>query len=305
MSTTINSALAWRNWLFDSDSSVTPDSGTWETEAPLSSLQTPQLGDVAIAVGLGTNEFNFNLGGTQFRPVHVIGILNTNVIEIAEDSSSSEFGIVIELTDSSANTDTITIPPQVLPSATNDFQTHLFWFVPATGLAVDRERITVLRITVNRSGGLICGTRDPYSGALSTSDPFQAGAIWAGPLWIPPRGIKLRSPVGSVLEERRGVTSIGRQRYPSVEPRVRSLRFEMNLPESSVYSIDIEQPSAQQMAAWCGLSRPLLLFPQRQDADLLYLTGFYGYLDEPVAWSTIDKGTEREYIASVQVTEGL
>lgn len=129
--------------------------------------------------------------------------------------------------------------------------------------------------------------------------------MWASPLWVPPRGIRLRSPVASVLEERRGVVSIGRQRYTSVEPRVRSLRFELSLPESSVYSTDINAPSVQQMAAWCGLSRPLLVMPQKQDADLLYMTGFYGYLDEPVAWSTIDRGEEREYLASVQVTEGL
>lgn len=309
-----NAVLSWRNWIFESTTQAVNLLGSFEGEAPMDALQTPQLGDLAISTDVLTNQWTyiFDAGvSDSYRPVHVVGILNTNIVQLEESSSGAVFptGLGLQLTDHLGNVDIIDVPALVVPSAANDFQSHLFYFVPTSGLNGDRDKCRILTLYVNQTEGCLCGTIDPWTGEC-TQEPFQAGAIWAGPIWRPPNGVRFRSLVQSVIEERRGPASLGRQRYPSVEAKQRSEQLELLLPESAAVGLDPAVGSVQQLASWCGVSRPLLCIPTDTSADLIYASGLYGYLDEPVAWTHVDQSNadgslKRYHAATLQVTEGL
>lgn len=304
-----NAVLSWRNWVFEvAETGV--GTGSFETEAPVSALATPQLGDLAIAASSAVNWYHdFGQGVGSFRPVHVVALLNTNIVTIGEVSSAGSGGLSLDFTDDDGNTGDITVPSIVVPSAANDFQSHLIYFVPESGLTFNRDEVRRLTIAVDTDSGLICGSIDPYTGDI-TEEAFSCGGIWAGPVWRPPYGVRFRSLVQSVIEERRGPTSLGRQRYPSVEAKQRSEQLELLLPESAAVGLDPAVGSVQQLASWCGVSRPLLCIPTDTSADLIYASGLYGYLDEPVAWTHVDQSNadgslKRYHAATLQVTEAL
>lgn len=310
-----NAVFSWHNWIYEGGTSFNA-LGAFEAEAPLTNLELPQLGKLAISTDVTTNQWIYTLGGlgasaTHYRPVHVVALLNTNIVNLEEAGGTFPTGLGLQLTDNLGNVDLIDVPPVVVPSESNDFQSHLIYFVPTSGLNGDPNKCRFLTVTVSQvpGQGCECGTIDPWTGEY-TQAPFQAGAVWAGPIWRPPNGVRFRSWTQSVLEERRGPTSLGRQRYPSVEPKQRSGQLELLLPESATLGLDPVLGSAQQLASWCGVSRPLLCIPTDKSADLIYASGLYGYLDEPVAWTHVDNATEdskvkRYHAATLQMTEGL
>lgn len=304
-----SAVFSWHNWIFEAVSSSGTFIGVFESEAPVTNMTLPQLGKLAIVTSTTVNDFFFVFGDSDFnRPVHIVGLLNTNIVELEENTSDS--GLVIQLNDNTGAGAPIDVPAIVVPSGVNDFQNHLFWFVPAD-IGIDYERCVSMSVTVfQNTGAAKCGTKDPYTGEF-TEAPFQCGGVWAGPIWRPPNGVKMRSWVQSVIEERRGPRSIGGQRYPSVEPRQRSAQVELVLPEDEVLNLDQARGSLQQMASWCGLSRPLVMIPTDTSTDLIYAAGLYGYLDDAIAWSHIDNAinadgsVKRYHSATIQMTEAL
>lgn len=303
-----NAILSWRNWCAEYGT-ATEVSGSFETNAPLSNLLTPRTGELAIATTAGVpHRFNVTWSSgspeTAGRPVGIVALLNHNIVELTGGGA-----VVLEMYDADGHIyQNNTLP---LTNANSGFQSHLFIITDDYVAPFDINRVVTIEILVDDTA--ICGTKDPYTGVI-TPAPFQAGGLWAGPAWRPDNGVRFDGWGQGITEQRRMVRSIGGQVYASPEARARRMSMEFSLlHEREVYSADlVNQPSLQQMAAWCGVSRPLIALPIITDAELIYMQGIYGYLDGDSSWALRDAAYDpvadekgRSYSAALTVTEAL
>jgi hypothetical protein len=307
-----STVLAWRNWCTEFGTIATVV-GSFEAGAPVTNMLTPRTGELAIAtapnIAVG---FDVDWGGSDSplvgRPVDIIALLNHNILELP---TAGAFNIDILDADGGGYSPAGFPTPALFVASDGTFQSHLFWILPE-GTLGSLDRTKVVKITVGIGSGAICGTRDAYTGVV-TEAPFQAGGIWAGPIWTPEYGTKFESFSQSVSEIARGARSIGGQFYPNPEPRFRKGQIEFALlSEPEVYSTDVSQPSLQQLAAWCARSRPLIVIPVQGDADLIYTQGIYGYLEGDPTWTLRDSAHTRTaaqkgrvYTGGLSIAEAL
>ena len=96
------------------------------------------------------------------------------------------------------------------------------------------------------------------------------------------------------------------------EPEIRQRTGKVSFPgllESEVYGTAPNQ-SLQQLAAYCGVSRPLIVLPTTSDEELMYTQGIYGYLSSPASWDLFEKTKDattgqmvRLYTGALEVLE--
>lgn len=308
--------LSYRNFCFDSEASIANDTGTFQSGAPLSNLLTPRLGQLAIASNIASiNTFNvtFRPGSPSVGvPVRIIGLLNHNVITVA-DGFPPTFNMGIY--DISGKVYYNASPDAMIFSngADGSFQNHAFFVIPADAQdmsvlelgPLDLNQIAQMYVGVGNT--VVCGTRDPYTGDI-TPARFQAGAVWAGPIFQPTNGISLEGFGQALIDNSRVVRSIGGQVWttPEIRQRMCSVEFP-GLLESEVYGLAPDQ-SLQQLATYCGVSRPLVVIPTSSDDELVYSQGIYGYCPSPPKWNSIEKtgvaGVKtRVYTGSLELIE--
>jgi hypothetical protein len=305
-----STVIAWRNWCFERGA-VTPAFGSFETGAPLSNVLTPRTSELAISVSPPapagfTVDFIGNDKPFPGRPVRLVSVLNHNILSLAFSSD-----IFLQLGDEDGNFYTSPgLPATATLVQASDFQAHLHWLLPDSLPFIDIDRIT--QVSFGVGVGAVCGRRDTFTGEI-TEAPFQCGGIWAGPIWRPEFGARFDAFQQGIAENARGARSIGGQFYPNPEPRFRrgSLEFTL-LPEPEVYSVNVSQPSLQQLAGWCARSRPLIVLPTDSNADLAYAQGLYGHLDNDPSWQLLDSasseaadGKGRCYRAVLALSEAL
>jgi hypothetical protein len=308
-----NTVFAWRNWCVE-HGSLTATIGSFESQAPLNNLLSPQLGQKAISTSYATQvQIRCDWGGSSSPPLGLplgmIAILAHNMaaIPISSVPPNVFYQIGIQLTDSSGATYSINAVNRkdVVVRVAGDFQSHFIWFPPAAaGQVVDLSKISAIRITL--PAGAYYGKLDPYTGDLEV-ETFSAGGIWAGPVWRPDRGIRFGSFTSGITEARRGATSLGGQYYPLPQARRRRLSGDFTLTaESETFRLPESGFGLQQMAAWCATSRPVICIPDISDPDLIYTQGIYGYFDNDTSWSHFDTSSkERQYRGSFSITEAL
>lgn len=298
-----NAVLAWRNWCAEGGT-ISATSSAYAPDAPLTNLLTPRTSELAIQVAGVPPLYGFNVRFDGYgdsppvtRPVQIVALLNHNIVEIVDND---DFYFTVYST-----VGTVDIGAgQMIFTTGSDFQSHVFLILPAE-LQVDR-------VDVRFNSSVVFGQKDPYTGEI-TSEQFQAGGIWAGPIWRPTHGIKFGAFGQGVTENLRGATSIGGQFYPNPQPRQRTSGFDFTLlSEPEVYSVDPDQPSLQQLGSWCARSRPLIVIPADDNDELVYAQGMYGYLTADPQWQqteaaqTADVATKgRVYSGGLQMREAL
>jgi hypothetical protein len=280
------SLLCYRNWCAEYGR-IASGSALFETAAPLSNALTYQAGQLAILADTSTTEATLSIEvgaeGTSSnsigRPVGMVALVNTNVILDPSDAAA----ISVTLTDEDGGTVTCNAPAVTLHGSGEAMQTIVF-DVGNDGTGGGNLSAIVL-VTVNI--GAIFGSRDPWSGAISV-EPFQVGTIVAGPAWRPSRGIRLAGAAQGIGDNSPRVRSIGETLWAAPQTRMRTMSFELSLPESE---IEAEPPlcGLRQLAEWCGVSRPLIVVPHQITDQYAARQSVYGYLEDVPAWPAIDK----------------
>jgi hypothetical protein len=308
-----NTILSWRNWCFELGT-VTALSGTFEADAPLANLLTPQPGEMAISTTNATQiQIRCDWGESSSPPLGLplgmIAILAHNMaaIPISAVPPNVFYQIGIQLTDANGATYTVNNinRADTLIQTSTDFQSNLYWLPPkAAGGAVDLSKITAIRITL--PAGNYYGKLDPYTGILA-QETFRAGCLWAGPIWRPDHTFRTATFRHGVIETPRGGESIGKQKYPLPQPRQRTMSAEFaKLSSAESFRLATTGPGLQQMAAWCARSRPLICIPDASSAEKAYTQGIYGYLDSaPMIDHHEVEGTDSIYTSSISMTEAL
>jgi len=301
-----NTVFAWRNWCTEVGT-LSVVTGSFESEAPASNMLTPQTGRVAIAEP-GAAAFTVTFAGgldspEVGRPVHMIALLNHNIVDMP---TAGSFDIGISSVGGGGYAPAGFPRPELFMVSDGQFQSHLFWITPDSNPVTGYDRDEVTQIAVGIGANLLCGRVDPITGEV-TPEPFRCGGIWAGPIWQPDRGLRHASFTSGIVEARRGATSIGGQYYPLPQARRRRVSADLTLTsETETFRLSGDGPGLQQMAAWCGTSRPLIVIPDVSDPELIYTQGVYGYLDGDISWSHFDTSAkERQYRGSFSITEAL
>lgn len=297
-------AIGYHNWAFELECILYANFGTFETAAPLSNMLTPILGQKAIASSNGPTGFTLdwsNGSPTVGARVDIIAVLNHNILEAptiigigmydADGGSYSPSGMPVELF-----------------GFGNDgtFQSHLIWVIGENETpGLNRDRVYSVGFSV--PADVVTGRKDPYTGAI-THERLSMGAIWAGPSFSPRKGISIDGLEQSILDNSQVVRSIGGQVWsePEIRQRTGKINF-AGLYESEVFAL-APNSSLQQLAAHCGLSRPMIAIPTTSSDDLIYTQGIYGYLTSPPTYSLFEKvdddGTKtRLYKGSIEIVE--
>jgi len=274
-------AIGYNNWPFEINCSVT---GTgWETSAPLSNLLTPRLGQKAIATAIGTRSFtvDWSDGSPQVGArVDIIALLNHNIIELGP--------VTLDVYDAEGGT----YIPSSFPislfgyGVDGTFQSHLVWVMGNTGNDLNRNRVS--KFVFGITAATTTGRKNPNTGVL-VSEPLSIGAVWAGPKFSPENGISIDGFAQSIADNTQVVRSIGGQVWADPETRQRSMKATFpGLFEREVYGVAPTQCLIQ-LAAHCGISRPLIVVPVSSQDELVYTQAIYGYLSAPAAWNLIEK----------------
>lgn len=301
-----NTVIAWRNWCAEVGT-LSVVSGSFEPEAPASNMLTPQTGVRAIAqagaAGIGVQFAGGQDSPPIGRPVHMIALLNHNIIDMP---TAGSFTIDIACAGGGGYAPAGFPRPELFMVSDGQFQSHMLWITPENNPITGYDRDEVIGFGVGIGANLVCGKVDPITGEV-TPEPFTCGGIWAGPVWQPDRGLRHASFTSGIVEARRGATSIGGQYYPLPQARRRRLSADFTLTaESETFRLPESGLGLQQMAAWCGTSRPVICIPDITDPALIYTQGVYGYFDSDSSWSHFDtSGRERQYRGSLAITEAL
>lgn len=297
-------AIGYHNWAFELECIAYSLFGSIEPSAPLSNLLTPILGQKAIAATDGPTGFAVdwsNGSPTVGARVDIVALLNHNILEApsnigfgmydADGGSFSPSGLPIELfgfgTDGS-------------------FQSHLVWVMGANDTpGLNRDR--VYYVGWSFPADTITGSKNPYTGEV-TRERLSMGAVWAGPSFAPRRGIAIDGLNQSIADNSQVARSIGGQVW--AEPETRQRRCKINfagLYESEVFAL-APNSSLQQLAAHCGLSRPMIAIPTTSSDELIYTQAVYGYAASPPTYSLIEKADDygskvRFYDAEIEIIE--
>lgn len=278
---------------------------TFDADYPVSNVITPRLGEKAVATGAGNFEVYINQGSpTLAATIGVIAILNHNIISI-DDPTNIE--IIAYFTDGSAAT--------IYPSSTffqeyytqqdGTFQSHMI-LVP-TDTQFDTKRVWKVSFGFAAPSLVICGSKNPYTGVI-TQQQLSIGGIWIGPKFTPLINASIDGFAQSVEDNSQVVRTIGGHVWTSPEIRQRTATITFpGLFESEVYALAPAQ-SLQQLAAYCGVSRPLIVVPTVADEALMYAQGIYGYLSAPPSWNSYEKAAlsgvmTRLYQGSIEILE--
>lgn len=298
------SFFSWRDWCESGSISVV--SGSFESDAPASNLLNETPGILAIAdapgqiIHLSSTFLGHGDDSPWGGPVGLVCLINHNIVDVTDDGD-----IRFVLYDKDNGSAIYDISSGIIINQRGTFQSHLLFPVPSND-EIDLTQVNRIDLTIQAS--VLTGSVDQYTGQI-TEAPFRAGCFRAGPIWRPERGLRFASPQFGITEVRRGVTSIGGQYYPQPQVRQRTLQSEFTLmTEPEVFSA--QNPGLQQMAAWCGTSRPLVVVPDDIDNDLVLAQGVYGYLQNDMSWSHFDStgkpgGKVREYRSSFSIKEAL
>ena len=263
---------------------------SFETEAPLSNLLTPRLGQKAIQVGESPNaEFIVYIkpgSPTYSAFANVFATLGHNIIESYDASD-----VIIEATfdDGSSVSSAGDLDAGNFVNASPDgaFQSHIVW-APTNTVFLTKRVVSVRFVIYNASLTMRTGSIDPYTGQI-TSAPLSIGGIWIGRKFAPRNGILLDGFKQSVVDNSQVVRSIGGQVWSEPEIRQRTAEISFGgLYENEVYDV-APSMSLQQMAAYCGISRPLLVIPTISSEQLAYAQTVYGYMPEPPSWGSFEK----------------
>lgn len=283
--------------------------GSFEAAAPLSNILTPRLGQKAImtdfyAGGCGIRVYVSGASPSLFCKVGIISILNTNIVAL---SSPSDISITINTSDGDIYSSVLSDNPPTLISGFRDgtFQSHITWVPSFPGNPLASKTVEFISVFISNTATV--GRLNPYTGEV-TAEQLFIGAVWMGPSFSPRNGIAIGGFEQSIIDTSQVVRSIGGQVWaePEVRQRAAKIRF-AGLFEDEVYGIAPAQ-SLQQLAAYCGVSRPLIVIPTTSDDELMYAQGIYGYLSSPASWSLIERAREdgelkRLYDGSLEIVE--
>lgn len=283
------SVLAYKN--FASGGYIVNLTSAWEVSAPMTNMLTPRLGQKAIAAtsgAMGVEVFINSGSPTLAAKIGVIAVLNHNIISLDDPTN---FSIEAYFTDNSVSTlagetDPAAFFNTVSTQQDGTFQSHFIW-VP-TGAEFLTKRVYKIRVAISGYPLAICGTQNPYTDEL-TVEKFSVGGIWFGPTFKPENGISIDGFAQGIADRSQVVTSIGGQVWAEPEVRQRTAKVTFaGLFEREVYSRAPAQ-CLQQLAAYCGVSRPLLVVPTTSSDELVYTQAIYGYLSAPAAWNLVEK----------------
>lgn len=283
------SVIAYKN--FASSGYIVNRVSAWEVGAPMANMLTPRLGQKAIAATFDTMGVDVFINGgspTLSANVGVIAILNHNIISLDDPTN---FTIEVYFTDNTlaslaGETDPAAFFNTVSMQQDGTFQSHFIW-VP-TGAEFLTKRAYKIEVAVSGYPLAICGTQNPYTDEL-TVEKLSIGGIWFGPAFKPENGISIDGFAQGIADRSQVVTSIGGQVWAEPEVRQRTAKVTFaGLYEREVYNRAPTQ-CLQQLAAYCGVSRPLLVIPTTSDDELVYTQAIYGYLSAPASWNLIEK----------------
>lgn len=283
------SVLAYKN--FASSGYIVNAGSAWETGAPMANLLTPRLGQRAIAAtdSAMSVEIFVNSGSpTLSAKVGVIAVLNHNIISLDDPTN---FNIDVYFTDNTlatlgGETDPAAFFNTVNMQQDGTFQSHFIW-VP-TGAEFLTKRVYKIQVSVSGYPLAICGTQNPYTNELVV-EKLSIGGIWFGPSFKPDNGISIDGFAQGIADRSQVVTSIGGQVWAEPEVRQRTAKVTFaGLLEREVYSRAPTQ-CLQQLAAYCGVSRPLIVIPTTAADELVYTQAIYGYMPSPPTWNLIEK----------------
>lgn len=304
-----NAVLSYVNFAFRQEAVVADIVGDWEASAPPSNVLTPQLGMAAIASGTLGHAFNVFISGdspTQTAEVGLVGILGTNIVGVDDATDVS-----IDMYDDDNNVYTAYLSDAFFQAAEvgdGVFQSHIFWVVANDLPDAVGKRIVYIRFGVGANA--VTGTKDPYTGVI-TRQPLKIGGVWFGPAFTPTNGISIERFGQSVEDNSRVLRSIGGQVWTSPEVRQRASSIEFpGLYEDEVYASAPAQ-SLQQLAMYCGISRPLVVIPIANNDELTFLQGIYGYMPSTPKWHSVNKVIDpdapqskvRLYTGSLEIIE--
>lgn len=304
------SAIGYKN--FADGGHVVNLVSSWEADAPLTNILTPRLGQKAISasdIGYAFEVYLNSGSPTLSATVGIIAILNHNIISLDD---ATNFNIDVYFTDNTlatlgGETDPASWFNTVSMQQDGTFQSHFIW-VP-TSPEFLTKKVYKIRVALSGYPLSICGSQNPYTNEL-TVENFSLGGIWFGPVFRPTNGISISGFGQGIIDQSQVVTSIGGQVWAEPEMRQRTGKVQFpGLLESEVYNKAPTQ-CLQQLAAWCGVSRPLIVVPTTSDEELTYTQGIYGYLSSPASWELFEKTKDattgqmvRLYTGSLEITE--
>lgn len=284
----------------------------FEASAPLSNVLTPRLGQKAIQASMPANML-FDVfiepgSPTYSAKVGVIAILNHNILSM-DDATDLE--ITAHFTDGTTESSLGEVDGDLIVRVVGSdgaFQNHIIW-VP-TAPAFNIKRVWKVTFYVSNIGFTVTGTKNSYTGEVTPENP-SIGGVWIGPAFRPTNGISIEGFGQSIEDNSRVLRSIGGQVWTSPEVRQRACSIEFaGLLESEVYALSPEQ-SLLQLAAYCGVSRPIIAIPISSDEELMYLQGIYGYMPSTPKWQSVNKVLDpdspgakvRLYTGSLEIIE--
>jgi len=113
------SLIAWRNWCFE-HGSMFVDQGVFETSAPEDNMLDPRTGSLAILESPGfLGAIEFGCSWTNGRPVHLIALLNVNIVDYVSNA------IAVTVEDSGGGAQSWNVP--VYPFFSAGFQRHFIF----------------------------------------------------------------------------------------------------------------------------------------------------------------------------------
>lgn len=302
--------LSWRNWCSEAGT-ASAAFGTFEANAPVTNILTPRPAERAIATAIGVAGVSIDVGTDKdsppiARPVQLVAIIGHNLLSLGHQSD-----LFLQIRTLTGDFTSPGLPSTAFIGGDGlGFTRVFYWLVPAS-LPFGVDPAQTIGISFGVGVTAVTGTRDPITGEV-TPEPLSIGTVWAGPIWRPTHGFRFDAFAQGVSEIARGARSIGGQFYPNPEPRYREASIEFPLlPEREVYSTDpVAQPSLQQLAAWCAMSRPLIAVPTDSDPELVYAQGIYGYLRQTATWNLRDAAHDgstkvRSYTGALSITEAL
>lgn len=294
-------------------SSVSTVSSWWEADAPIANVLTPRLGQMVIAVepiGEPTRQFVVYLGSgspTASARCDIIALLNHNIISAG---TNTDFEIYITCVGGNAYNILNGMDYINLDNADGTFQKHIIWYATQSFPALANERVeTVTFIFKYDPSSLVTGKINPYTGVIER-EPLSFGGVWVGPAFAPRHGIAIDGFSGSLIDGSQVVRSIGGQVWAEPEVRQRTMKVQLpGMKEPEVYGFAPSQ-CLQQLSAYCGVSRPLIVVPTTDTEELVYTQGIYGYLTVPASWNLQDKTKDpttgqmiRLYTGSLDIVE--